>query len=135
MKLDHIFESALYVGDLAVAREFYERLLETTALAVAEDRHIFFKLRHGMLLLFDPRSTDGPDAELPPHGAIGRGHLAFRVAEEDLVLWRARLAALNIPIEKEWTWPNGAPSIYFRDPSGNLLELTVGKLWGFQDGE
>ncbi len=134
MKLDYIFESALYVGDLATAGKFYESLLDAPAFAAGEDRHIFFKLRHGMLLLFDPRSTDDPDAELPPHGAIGRGHLAFRVGEEDLDLWRARLAALNIPIEQEWTWPNGAPSIYFRDPSGNLLEITVGKLWGFQDG-
>lgn len=135
MKLDHIFESALYVDDLAVAREFYERLLDTTALAVAEDRHIFFKLKYGMLLLFDARSTSDPASELPPHGAAGRGHLAFRVEEENLPAWRTRLADLNISIEKEWVWPNGAPSVYFRDPTGNLLELTVARLWGFHDGE
>lgn len=131
MKLDHIFESALYVDDLALAREFYEKLLDSPAFAVAENRHVFFRLKHGMLLLFNPENTRAPAAELPPHGATGRGHLAFRVEESDLPEWRTRLGTLNIPIEKEWTWPNGAPSVYFRDPAGNLLELTVGALWGF----
>jgi len=135
VKLEHIFESALYVDDLTIAQPFYEELLDSPAFAAAPERHLFFKLKHGMLLLFDARSTSDPTSELPPHGATGRGHLAFRVEEAELPGWRARLADLGIAIEKEWTWPNGAPSVYFRDPSGNLLELTVRKLWGFQDEE
>lgn len=135
MKLDHIFETALYVRDLTESRTFYERLLGTPALAADPERHVFFKLRHGMLLLFDAEATSAPDSELPPHGATGRGHLAFRVETGDLPQWKARLAALQIPIEQEWTWPNGAPSVYFRDPSRNLLELTVGALWGFGEDE
>ena len=131
MKLDYIFESALYVNDLEAAERFYTTLLGLPPLATADGRHVFFKLRHGMLLLFDARSTSDPASELPPHGATGPGHLAFRIAPEELPAWRNRLGELGITIEKEWTWPNGAPSVYFRDPSGNVLELTVGALWGF----
>jgi catechol 2,3-dioxygenase-like lactoylglutathione lyase family enzyme len=131
VKLDHIFETALYVNDLETGRIFYERLLDTPSFANSPGRHVFFKLKHGMLLLFDPAVTDDPGADLPPHGCTGRGHLAFRVEEEELSHWRDRLAELKVPIEKEWIWPNGAPSVYFRDPAGNLLELTVARLWGF----
>lgn len=131
MKLDHIFETALYAEDLEVARDFYEKLLDTPAFANSPGRHVFFKLKYGMLLLFDPKVTQDPHAELPPHGCMGRGHIAFRVDEAELPHWRDRLAALGVSIEKEWIWPNGAPSVYFRDPAGNLLELTVARLWGF----
>lgn len=131
VKLDHIFESALYVNDLVEAEKFYTALLGIPPYATADGRHVFYKLRHGMLLLFDPRTTADPASELPPHGATGPGHMAFRVALEELPAWRNHLAELGIAIEKEWTWPNGAPSVYFRDPAGNVLELTVGALWGF----
>lgn len=131
MKLDDIFETALYMNDLEEGRTFYERLLDTPSFANSPGRHVFFKLKHGMLLLFEPEVTNDPAAELPPHGCTGRGHLAFRVDEGDMPRWRERLAELGVPIEKEWTWPSGAPSIYFRDPAGNLLELTVARLWGF----
>lgn len=131
MKLDHIFETALYVTDLNAAQSFYEQLLGTAAYAADPGRHVFFKLKHGMLLLFNAETTSLPDSELPPHGATGQGHLAFRVNTQDLPDWRDRLATLGISIEKEWQWPNGASSVYFRDPSGNVLELTVAELWGF----
>lgn len=131
MKLDHIFESALYVTRLDEAEQFYTQLLSTAPYASIPRRHIFYKLRHGMLLLFLAEATAAPDSELPPHGAIGSGHLAFRVERKELPRWRQRLGELDIVIEKDWVWPNGANSVYFRDPSGNLLEITEGALWGF----
>ena len=63
MKLDHIFETALYVNDLEEGRAFYERLLVTPSFANSPGRHVFFKLKHGMLLLFDPGVTIDPNAE------------------------------------------------------------------------
>ena len=46
---------------------------------------------------------------------------------------RQRLAELGIQLEIEYLWPNGARSLYFRDPSGNSLEIAEPKLWGFND--
>ena len=38
---------------------------------------------------------------------------------------------LEIAIESEITWKNGARSVYFRDPAGNSLEFAEPKLWGY----
>jgi catechol 2,3-dioxygenase-like lactoylglutathione lyase family enzyme len=37
----------------------------------------------------------------------------------------------GVPIEQEHQWPGGARSLYFRDPSGNSLELITRGAWGF----
>ena len=47
--------------------------------------------------------------------------------------WRLRLAELGIAIESDWTWPNGAQSLYFRDPENNSIEITVGATWMLPD--
>lgn len=82
-----------------------------------------------MVLLFDPRRTVDPSGDVPPHGAVGPGHVAFAVREEDVDVWRARLTEAAIEIEKEVTWPAGGRSIYVRDPAGNSVELATPDLW------
>ena len=84
MKLNHTFETALYVDDLEGACDFYERLLGTTSFANSPGRHVFFKLKNDMLLLFDTMVTTDPDTKLTPHGCTGSGHVAFPVEEADL---------------------------------------------------
>jgi hypothetical protein len=37
-------------------------------------------------------------------------------------------------IEKEFGWPRGGRSIYFRDPAGNSVELVTPGLWGSPGG-
>jgi len=131
MKIDQILETCLYVHDLAESRRFYEGLLGLSFYSEAEGRHVFFRLHNGMFLLFNASATMAPDSDFPAHGTAGHGHAAFRVAPEEIPRWRQHLCDSGIPLEKEWTWPNGAPSIYFRDPSGNVLEITTGALWGY----
>ncbi len=60
--------------------------------------------------------------------------MAFRVAEEELAPWRSHLHATGVNIESEVTWPNGARSVYFRDPAGNSLELATPNMWQFEKG-
>ena len=131
MKLDQILETCLYVNDLKASRHFYESRLGLDFHSEAEGRHVFFRLGNGMFLLFNAAATRSADSDFPPHGSAGTGHAAFHVPPEDIPQWRQRLQDIGIPIEKEWTWPNGAISIYFRDPSDNLLEITVASLWGY----
>ena len=68
--------------------------------------------------------------DIPAHGAIGRGHVAFAASDQDLKEWRWSLGNHKVPIEKELAWPRGGHSIYFRDPSGNSVELATPEIWG-----
>lgn len=131
MQLTAILETSLYVRDLEAAQRFYSLLLGYAPYSVQPGRHVFYRLESAMLLLFAARESRRPDGALPPHGAEGAGHVAFRVPGEDIPSWREQLQGLAIPVESDWTWPNGAASIYFRDPDGNLLEITTGGIWGF----
>jgi catechol 2,3-dioxygenase-like lactoylglutathione lyase family enzyme len=130
MQLNHILETTLYVTDLETAREFYSTVLGLEMHSEAPHRHVFFRCGAGMLLIFDPRKTDQEDAAgVPAHGARGAGHVAWSVASDELGPWRERLRAAGVTVEKEVAWPQGAHSIYFRDPAGNSLELVTPELW------
>jgi catechol 2,3-dioxygenase-like lactoylglutathione lyase family enzyme len=136
-----ILESALYVTDLDAAETFYREVLGLEVIAKAEGRHIFFRCGVGVLLLFNADATrqpPAPDAKLPvpPHGAVGQGHLCFAATAEEIVRWKAHLEALKIALEADFEWPSsgkssgGGRSIYFRDPSGNSLEFAEPRIWG-----
>ncbi|WP_011583323.1 MULTISPECIES: VOC family protein [Chelativorans] len=136
MKPGAILEAALYVNDLAEAERFYGEVLGLDLLAKAEGRHVFFRCGDGVLLLFDPKTTEAPPEPgarlpVPPHGARGPGHLCFSASTEEIDLWKKRLEGHNIAIEADFVWPKGGRSIYFRDPSGNSLEFAEPRIWGF----
>jgi catechol 2,3-dioxygenase-like lactoylglutathione lyase family enzyme len=138
MKLRGILETAVYVSDIDEAQDFYGRVLGLDLISRDRDRHVFFRCGNGVFLIFNPRVTANEPAtvngaSVPPHGAIGAGHMAFRVREDELPAWRARLEGEQITIESEITWPRGGHSIYFRDPAGNSIELASPKLWGLAE--
>lgn len=130
-KVTQVLESALYVDDLARARDFYRDILGLHVHAEATGRHVFLRCGSSMVLLFNPAQTEHPDPDLalPTHGARGPGHLAWLVAADEMDAWRAVLRDHGIAIEKEHTWPSGGRSLYFRDPSGNSLELATASVW------
>lgn len=136
MQPSAILESALYVDDLDKAEAFYAGTLGLERIARAEGRHVFFRCGKGVLLLFNPQATrvTAPDARLPvpPHGAVGQGHLCFSATAGEIDDWKALLEARGIAIEADFEWPNGGRSIYFRDPSGNSLEFAEPRMWGLQ---
>ena len=125
-----IIETCIYAENLDEVGEFYRRLLGVEPFAEHKDRHIFFKLENGMLLIFNP-STTSNDKNIPPHGCKGKCHVAFAVEYGNINEWKKKLKALGIEIEKEITWPAGGMSIYFRDPAGNSVEITTPDTWGF----
>jgi catechol 2,3-dioxygenase-like lactoylglutathione lyase family enzyme len=133
MKARRILETALYAGDLDAAAAFYGGVLGLPQVARAGGRHVFFRLEDAVLLVFNPAETERPatDAALPvpAHGARGPGHVAFAATAEELDRWRERLEAAGVAIEADFRWPNGARSIYVRDPAGNSVELAEPRLW------
>jgi catechol 2,3-dioxygenase-like lactoylglutathione lyase family enzyme len=123
----HILETCLYVRDITRAEEFYGRLLGLTAVGKEEDRHIFFRVGPGMLLLFRAEATRTSET-VPPHGAEGPGHVCLRIPAGSYAAWMERLREAGIAVEQEVRWPRGR-SFYFRDPDGNSLELAEEDIW------
>lgn len=131
--IEGILETALYAEDLDAAERFYGGVLGLERITRHGTRHVFFRCGPGMLLIFNPKETVVPPPPhalpVPPHGATGAGHACFRVGAADLDFWMKKLEEAGIAIEADFRWPNGARSIYFRDPAGNSLECAEPGLW------
>lgn len=125
-----ILESVIYADDLDAAYDFYTRVLGLRLHSRAEGRHVFFHCGNSMVLIFNPVATAEchPDG-IPCHGSRGEEHICWAVERDQLDAWRDRLVAAGVEIEHEQSWPNGAHSIYFRDPAHNSLEIATPRLW------
>jgi len=128
-----ILETALYAADLDAAEEFYGGLLGLTPITRAGNRHLFYRVGSGVLLLFNPAETetasDNATMPVPTHGTRGPGHMCFAMARDDIAALRRRLLAAGIEVDSEFDWPNGAHSLYVRDPAGNSVEFAEPRLW------
>ncbi len=132
-KLDRVLETALYVDDLDRAAEFYEQVLELTALTQDSRFRAYDVGGTNVLLLFLRGATletvQMPGGTIPPHDGHGPLHVAFAITAGDLAAWELRLGERGVAIEGRTDWPRGGRSIYFRDPDGHLLELATPGLW------
>ncbi|SLN36098.1 Glyoxalase-like domain protein [Roseovarius gaetbuli] len=128
-----ILEAALYAADLDAAERFYGDVLGLERIVRVANRHVFYRVGAGVLLIFNPMETckppGNPDLPVPPHGALGPGHFCFAVDGAELDAWRARLVAAGVEIEADFHWPSGARSLYFRDPAKNSIEMAEPQLW------
>lgn len=128
-----VLETSLYVTDLDRAVDFYRRVLGLRLIAeeyFPGGRGAALQVGSGpsVLLLFVAEITRKP-GDLPMHGTTGAGHTAFRIETTDMGAWRERLRECDVTIEKEFAFGKNPPSIYFRDPDGNSLELAVTTIW------
>jgi catechol 2,3-dioxygenase-like lactoylglutathione lyase family enzyme len=131
--IQHLVEAALYVDDLDRAEAFYRDVLGLEVIGREPGRHVFFRAGEGVLLVFNPESTQ-KQGLFPAHGTKGPGHAALGIAADSLEFWRRRLQECAVQIEKEATWPRGGRSLYFRDPAGNSVELVTPGCWGPPSG-
>jgi catechol 2,3-dioxygenase-like lactoylglutathione lyase family enzyme len=128
-----VLETAIYVRDMAVAVEFYDRLFGFETLDKSDQFCAYNVGGRSVLLLFlqgwtkEPRVISG--GTIPAHGGDSPTHFAFAITAADLPAWEQRLAAAGIAIEGRVTWDRGGQSIYFRDPDNNLLELATPGVW------
>ena len=128
-----ILETVLYVDDLDETAAFYRHLFGLTEV-FADSRMRALGVPDGTVLLLFPRGgatepVDLPGGRIPPHDGHGPMHVAFAFAPGSLAAWRARLDALGVPVESAVRWAEGMESLYFRDPSGNVVELAPERLW------
>lgn len=131
-RVDSVLEAALYADDLDAAEAFYGGLLGLERIARVEDRHVFYRLGPSVLLIFNPARTLVPadtDLPVPSHGAIGPGHVCIAATAAALQAWALRFAAAGVVMEADFHWPNGARSIYIRDPAHNSVEFAEPRLW------
>ncbi len=128
-----ILEAALYVDDLDAAEDFYGQILGLEKIQRATNRHVFYRIGGSVLLLFIADETEkpssNPELPVPPHGARGPGHVCLVLTRDEIAVMRKHLLDWNIPIDAEFDWPNGALSLYVRDPAGNSVEFSEGWLW------
>lgn len=131
--LNAVLETALYVDDLARAKEFYESRMGLSLLR-ADNRMCAFDVGGRDVLLLFQRGASAqtmtvPGGTIPPHDGQGPLHIAFAIAADELQAWEERLETSGIAIEGRTIWQRGGTSLYFRDPDGHLLELATPGLW------
>lgn len=131
--LGRIVETALYVTDLARAKQFYVGVLGASVLLDTPRLLAVAVNAQSVLLLFHRGATlaplETPGGTVPPHGADGVQHLAFAIEPDELGAWERYLESHGIAIESRVHWPRGGVSLYVRDPDGHSVELITPGLW------
>jgi len=123
-----VAETVLYADDLVAAARFYANVLGLAVVRQPDDLMAVVRVNPtSVVLLFNHRSSAVPSRNVPSHGTVGPGHVAFLV--DKLEAWRERLRAAGVPIEREIDWPRGGRSIYVRDPANNSVELMDRDIW------
>ena len=132
MKINKVVETCVYSSDLESMKKFYVGILGLSVIQEEEDKLIFLKAGKSVLLIFDPLRTSLNNDKLPTHGAMtppSSIHFAMEIEEQEYQPCKELLARNDIVIEKEVKWNSNTKSLYFRDPSGNLVELITRGGW------
>ena len=124
----------VYVEDLDRAEGFYGNLLGLEKILREDGRHVFFRCGQTVLLCFIAAKTISPipgaALPVPTHGTTGPGHICFSMDGGDLDDLILRFEAHGVEVEADFHWPNGARSVYVRDPDENSIEFAEPKLLG-----
>jgi catechol 2,3-dioxygenase-like lactoylglutathione lyase family enzyme len=131
--LNRILETSLYVEDLDRSARFYAQIFGFEVM-LQDDRMCAMAVPHRqVLLLFRKGASATPSKSpvgfIPPHDADGRQHLCWSITHDMLGQWQNYLKAMGVVVETRLDWPQGASSLYFRDPDGHSLELSTSGLW------
>ena len=123
--------------DAEETRQFYEDLLGLPLVhVICKDHvpstgefcpyvHIFFRLRDGACIAFFDLG-DGAAAQPSPNTPGWVNHIALRVqSRDDLVAMKSRLEVNGVEVVGVTDHDGYIESIYFHDPNGLRLELTV----------
>jgi len=130
-----ILETALPAADPVRSAAFYRNLFGFGTLLETDRLIALDVVGKNVLLIFQAGATDEPFAlpngggVIPGHGASGRTHFAFSISPDDVEPWQRRLESSGVAVESIVKWPQGAVSIYFRDPDQHLVELITPGFW------
>lgn len=123
IQIDELNHAVLYVRDVGRAVDFYERVLGfVTITRDPGGRAAFLRAgnssnHHDLGLI-----SVGADAPMPPRGATGLYHLAWRVPSID-ELARAHDVLAEVGALAGQSDHGVSKSLYARDPDGNEFEL------------
>lgn len=90
-------------------------------------QYAFFRAARGVLLVFNPAYSLNLQ-KLPPHGATGSVHVAFRADEQEIPRLKKRLQGAGF-VAYDALWGNEQSSFYVYDPPGNLIEFAPAGIW------
>jgi catechol 2,3-dioxygenase-like lactoylglutathione lyase family enzyme len=111
--LNHV---SLPVKDVEQSKQFF---IQALGADLHQHRHEWFcEVKLGDMIIGlskQPGGWTAPDAEFP--------HYGFLVAPEVMWALKERLEEHGVPTHPIWTRNGYTGLMYFRDPSGNLLEL------------
>lgn len=128
-----IAETVLYTDDLSASRAFFNDVLGLPIIFDTDTMTVFDVGTSQTLLVF-ARDCCEQDREhsggvIPGHRSDGPAHMAFHVSLADYEAWKATFARRGVPILSEVTFGTCGRSLYFNDPSGNVLELATPGHW------
>lgn len=133
LRVAHVLETSLYVEDLDRSERFYSDLFGFERLLRDERMCALAVPGQQVLLLFKVGGSVNPSPSavgiIPAHDGRGTQHLCFAVPAADIDAWEAMLERADIAVESRLDWPQGATSVYFRDPDGHSMEVATPKLW------
>jgi catechol 2,3-dioxygenase-like lactoylglutathione lyase family enzyme len=126
-RTEGLLESAIYVDDVAVSTQFYERIFGFQIISDFGGRGCAMQAgSRQVLLLFKKRGSLGIET---PHDGDGELHLAFAISAEELGAWEGWLTENGVGVEEKRAWERGGLSLYFRDPDRHLLEVATPGVW------
>ena len=112
---------ALRVRDIEKSLDFYSRVLGMQVEWRPDPRNAYLTSGNDNLALHEAEDP----AQLAVGPATSLDHFGFFVSRPEQVdEWARRLETRGVPlVQQPKTHRDGARSIYFRDPDGNLLQL------------
>ena len=112
---------ALKVGDIDRSLDFYTRVLKLKVEWQPDPANIYLTSGSDNLALHQA----GGDSVPAVPNATGLDHFGFLVGTpQEVDQWTDRLAQQGVElVQQPKTHRDGARSIYFRDPDGNLIQL------------
>jgi catechol 2,3-dioxygenase-like lactoylglutathione lyase family enzyme len=126
-KTEGILESSLYVEDVALSIQFYEKIFGFRVIGDFGGRGCAMAAGSRQVLLLFKK---GGSLEIEsPHDGDGELHIAFAIPAAELANWEAWLVQNHIAVEERRTWERGGTSLYFRDPDRHLLEVATPGVW------
>lgn len=109
-----LIEIAKFTDNVAEVSSFYRQLLGVDPFAESPDMTIF--INHGVKI-FIHKTYEAGAGDLPPED-----HFAFAVEDVDKTFEDLRARGLKVEaLPNDYYWGRSA---YFRDPDGQLIELT-----------
>jgi catechol 2,3-dioxygenase-like lactoylglutathione lyase family enzyme len=115
--------TVIFARDMPAMRRFYESVMEFPVLRSLGERWIEFRVGATTLAL---TSRGGRFDDPPPASGALSVQLAFRVAPAVVADCAAALVAKGVDLVEPLTdQPFGHRTIFFRDPDGNVLEISA----------